>query len=47
MKYFLAVFDGFKISNSTLQYALQLSKSLKANVTGITLPIFETKSLVS
>ncbi|MEO8413212.1 MAG: universal stress protein [Ginsengibacter sp.] len=35
MKKFLAVFDGFKLSNSTLQYAIQITKSEKAHLVGV------------
>lgn len=40
MKRFLAVFDGFKLSESTLHYALQLSKVLNASLTGVFLDEF-------
>src|SRR5690606_33199776 len=35
MKKFIAVFDGFKMSKSTLEYAIQLSKSANAHLAGI------------
>lgn len=35
MKNFLAVFDGFKMSDSTLQYAIDLSKAENAHLTGV------------
>lgn len=40
MKRFLAVFDGFQLSESTLSYALQLSKTLNASLTGVFLDEF-------
>lgn len=40
MKKFLAVFDGYKMSQSTLDYAIQLTKSAKAHLTGIFLDEF-------
>lgn len=35
MKKFLAVFDGYKISKSTLEYAIQLTKSADKHLVGI------------
>jgi hypothetical protein len=35
MKKFIAVFDGFKMSESTLEYSIQLSKSANAHLVGI------------
>lgn len=40
MKKFLAVFDGYKMSQSTLDYAIQLTKSAEAHLTGIFLDEF-------
>ncbi|KAA9040586.1 universal stress protein [Ginsengibacter hankyongi] len=40
MKKFLAVFDGYKMSNSTLNYAIQLSKVVNANLVGVFLDEF-------
>ncbi|MGV8879570.1 MAG: universal stress protein [Sphingobacteriaceae bacterium] len=39
MKNFSVVFDGYKISDCTLQYAVQLSKASKAHLTGIFLDV--------
>src|SRR5690606_38708603 len=35
MKKFIAVFDGFKMSESTLEYSIQLSKSANAHLVGV------------
>lgn len=35
MKKFLAVFDGFKMSKSTLEYAIHLAQSANAHLTGV------------
>ncbi len=35
MKKFIAVFDGFKMSDSTLEYSIQLSKLANAHLVGI------------
>jgi nucleotide-binding universal stress UspA family protein len=35
MKKFIAVFDGFKMSESTLEYAIQLSKLADAHLVGV------------
>jgi hypothetical protein len=35
MKKFLAVFDGYKMSLSTLDYAIQLTKLAEAHLVGI------------
>lgn len=40
MKKFLAVFDGYKLSESTLSYAIRLTKSTNAHLTGIFLNEF-------
>lgn len=40
MKKFLAVFDGYKVSASTLEYAIQLTKSAEAHLVGIFLNEF-------
>ena len=40
MKKFLAVFDGYKMSGSTLEYAIQLAKSANAHLVGIFLNEF-------
>jgi len=40
MKKFLAVFDGYKMSNSTLNYAIQLSQVANADLTGVFLDEF-------
>ncbi|HEU5051807.1 MAG TPA: universal stress protein [Hanamia sp.] len=40
MKKFLAVFDGFKMSTSTLQYAIELSKLEEAHLVGVFLDEF-------
>jgi nucleotide-binding universal stress UspA family protein len=44
MKQFLAVFDGFKMSNSTLAYALQLAKAEEAHLVGVFLDDFIYRS---
>ncbi len=40
MKNFIAVFDGYKMSESTLAYALHLSKASNAIITGVFLDAF-------
>ena len=40
MKKFLAVFDGYKMSQSTLQYAIQLTKFTDAHLVGVFLDDF-------
>lgn len=40
MKKFLAVFDGYKMSESTLQYAIQLTKAANAHLVGVFLDEF-------
>jgi nucleotide-binding universal stress UspA family protein len=40
MKKFLAVFDGYKISKSTLEYAIQLTKKVDAHLVGVFLDEF-------
>lgn len=40
MKKFLAVFDGYKMSKSTLEYAIQLTKAMDAHLVGIFLDDF-------
>lgn len=40
MKNFIAVFDGYKMSESTLAYALNLSKASNAMITGVFLDAF-------
>ena len=40
MKKFLAVFDGYKMSESTVKYAIQLTKSANAHLVGIFLDEF-------
>lgn len=40
MKKFLAVFDGYKISDSTLQYAIELTKLADAHLVGVFLEEF-------
>ncbi len=39
MKQFLAVFDGYKVSDSTLDYVVHLSKSSGAHLTGMFLDV--------
>jgi hypothetical protein len=43
MKKFLAVFDGYKMSSSTLDYAIQLTKLAEANLVGMPLFIAHNK----
>ncbi len=47
MKKFLAVFDGFKMSNSTLHYAIQITKFEKAHLVGVFLddPVYRSYSI--
>lgn len=40
MKKFLAVFDGYKMSESTVEYAIQLTRSANAHLVGIFLDEF-------
>jgi len=40
MKKFLAVFDGYKMSKSTLEYAIQLTKAVDAHLVGVFLDDF-------
>ena len=40
MKKFLAVFDGYKMSNSTLNYAIQISHVVNAHLVGVFLDEF-------
>jgi nucleotide-binding universal stress UspA family protein len=40
MKKFLAVFDGYKLSKSTMEYAIPFAKSLDAQLTGVFLDDF-------
>jgi len=40
MKNFLAVFDGYQLNESTLEYALQISKKANAHLTGVFLDTF-------
>ena len=40
MKKFLAVFDGYKMSKSTLDYAIQLTQAAKAHLVGVFLDEF-------
>lgn len=40
MKKFLAVFDGYKMSESSVRYAIQLTKSVNAHLVGIFLDEF-------
>lgn len=40
MKKFLAVFDGFKMSNTTIDYSIQLSKVAHAHLVGVFLDEF-------
>ncbi len=44
MKVFLAVFDGFRMAKSTLEYSLQLARSANAHLTGLFLDEFIYKS---
>lgn len=44
MKKFLAVFDGYKISKSTLEYAIQLTQSANAHLVGVFLDEFIYRS---
>ncbi len=44
MKKFLAVFDGYNFSDSTLQYAVQLAKQAKAHLVGVFLDEFIYRS---
>lgn len=44
MKKFLAVFDGYKMSASTLQYATQLAKAAEAHLVGVFLDEFIYRS---
>ncbi|TDH29243.1 universal stress protein [Segetibacter sp. 3557_3] len=44
MKKFLAVFDGYKMCDSTLQYAIQLSKAVNAHLVGVFLDEFIYRS---
>ncbi len=44
MKKFLAVFDGFKMSKSTLDYSIQLSKTAGAHLVGVFLDEFIYRS---
>ena len=40
MKKFLAVFDGYKMSKSTLEYAIQMAKATNAHLVGVFLDEF-------
>ncbi|MDZ4793959.1 MAG: universal stress protein [Bacteroidota bacterium] len=40
MKKFLAVFDGYKMSKSTLDYAIQMAQAINANLVGVFLDEF-------
>lgn len=44
MKNFLAVFDGYKMSNSTMEYAIQLAKVANAQLAGVFLDDFFYRS---
>jgi nucleotide-binding universal stress UspA family protein len=44
MKKYLAVFDGYKLSKSTMQYAIQLAKITKAHLIGVFLDEFIYRS---
>jgi hypothetical protein len=44
MKKFLAVFDGYKMCDSTLQYAIQQSQAAKAHLVGLFLDEFIYRS---
>lgn len=44
MKKFLAVFDGYKMSKSTLQYAIQLTQAADAHLVGVFLDEFIYRS---
>ncbi len=44
MKKFLAVFDGFNMSKSTLDYAIQLTKAADAHLVGVFLDEFTYRS---
>jgi hypothetical protein len=44
MKKFLAVFDGFKMSDSTLQYAIQITQAVNAHLVGVFLDEFIYRS---
>lgn len=44
MKKFLAVFDGFKMSASTLDYAIQLARAANAHLVGVFLDEFTYRS---
>lgn len=44
MKKFLGVFDGYKMSKSTLQYAIQLTKQANAHLVGVFLDEFIYRS---
>ena len=44
MKKFLAVFDGYKMSKSTLDYAIQLTQTAHANLVGVFLDEFIYRS---
>lgn len=44
MKKFLAVFDGFNISKSTLDYAIQITKAANAHLVGVFLDEFIYRS---
>lgn len=44
MKKFLAVFDGFSISKSTVEYAIQLTKAANAHLVGVFLDEFIYRS---
>lgn len=44
MKKFLAVFDGFKMSKSTLEYAIQLTQAADAHLVGVFLDDFIYRS---
>jgi nucleotide-binding universal stress UspA family protein len=41
---YLAVFDGYKISKSTMDYAIQIARATKANVVGVFLDDFIYRS---
>lgn len=44
MKKFLAVFDGYKMSKSTMEYAIQLTKAVDAHLVGVFLDEFIYRS---
>lgn len=44
MKIFLAVFDGYKLSDSTMQYSIQLAQATEAHLIGVFLDDFFYRS---